>query len=98
MLYREIARSAPAPQGICAVNSAGKVLDWSLMFDDDGSVLAFLDHVQERFAKYPDAKKPVAAEVYMKFPSQRKKDVADSGHVLPVPDSHPEGKHCPAEP
>ena len=52
-------RSKPAPQGICVVNSAGKVLDWVLMFDDDKSVLAFLDHVSKRFAKYPDAKRPV---------------------------------------
>ena len=43
-LYREIARSKLAPQGICVVNSAGKVLDWVLMFDDDQQVLAFLDH------------------------------------------------------
>jgi hypothetical protein len=98
LLYREIERSKPAPQGICVVNSAGKVLNWALMFDDDKSLLAFFDHVKERFAKYPDATKPVAAEVYEKFPSQRRKDVEDSGAVLPVLDRHPEGKHCPAEP
>jgi transcription termination factor NusB len=98
LLYREIERSKPAPQGICVVNSAGKVLNWTLMFDDDKSVLAFLDHAKERFAKYPDAKKPVAAEVYQKFPSQKREDVADSGKDLPVLDRHPEGKHCPAEP
>ena len=98
LLYREIERSKPAPQGICVVNSAGKVLNWTLMFDDDKSVLAFFDHAKERFAKYPDAKKPVAAEVYQKFPSQKRKDVEDSGKVLPVLDRHPEGKHCPAEP
>ena len=98
LLYREIGRSKPAPQGICVVNSAGKVLDWTLMFDDDKSVLAFFDHAKERFAKFPDAKKPVAAEVYQKFPSQKRKDVADSGKDLPVLDRHPEGKHCPAEP
>jgi hypothetical protein len=98
LLYREIERSKPAPQGICVVNSAGKVLNWALMFDDDRSVLAFLDHARDRFARYPDAKKPVAAEVYQKFPSHRRKDVADSGVVLPVLDRHPEGKHCPAEP
>ena len=50
-LYREIGRSRPAPQGICVVNSAGKVLDWALMFDDDKSVLAFLDHSARRFAR-----------------------------------------------
>jgi len=98
VLYREIERSKPAPQGICVVNSAGKVLNWALMFDDDKSVLAFLDHVKDRFAKFPDAKKPVAAEVYQKFPSQKRRDVEDSGKVLPVVDRHPEGKRCPAEP
>ncbi len=98
LLYREIERSKPAPQGICVVNSAGKVLNWALSFDDDKSVLAFFDHAKQRFAKYPDAKKPVAAEVYGKFPSQKRKDVEDSGKELPVLDRHPEGKHCPAEP
>lgn len=98
LLYREIERSKPAPQGICVVNSAGKVLNWTLMFDDDKSVLAFFDHAKDRFAKFPDTKKPVTAEVYQKFPSQKWKNVEDSGRVLPVLDRHPEGKHCPAEP
>jgi hypothetical protein len=98
LLDREIERSKPAPQGICVVNSAGKVLNWALMFDDDRSLLAFFDHVKERFAKYPDATKPVAAEVFEKFPTQKRKDVEDSGEVLPVLDRHPEGKYCPAEP
>jgi hypothetical protein len=98
LLYREISRSRPAPQGICVVNSAGKVLNWALMFDNDRSVLTFLDHARARFARYPDAKKPVAAEVYAKFPSQKRKEVADSGKVLPLLDRHPQGKHCPATP
>jgi hypothetical protein len=98
LLYREIVRSKPAPQGICVVNSAGKVLDWTLMFDDDKSLLAFFDHAKERYSQFPDAKKPVTAEVYQKFPSQKRKDVEDSGKVLPVLDHHPEGKRCPAEP
>jgi len=98
LLYREIGRSKPAPQGICVVNSAGKVLNWTLMFDDDKSLIAFFDHVQERFAKYPDATKPVTTEVHEKFPSQKRKDMEDSGEVLPVLDRHPEGKHCPAGP
>ena len=97
-LYREIGRSKPAPQGICVVNSAGKVLDWVLMFDDDKSVLAFLDHVSKRFAKYPDAKRPVPAERYMKFPSAQLPDVEDSGRILPVIDRHAQGKRCPAQP
>jgi hypothetical protein len=97
LLYREIARSRPAPQGICVVNSAGKVLNWTLMFDDDKSLIAFFDQAKDRFAKFPDAKKPVAAEVYVKFPSQKQMDVEDSGNALPALDRHPEGKHCPAE-
>jgi len=97
-LYREIGRSKIVPQGICVVNSAGKVLDWAVMFDDDKSVLAFLDHSAKRFAQFPDAKKPVAAERYGKFPSQKVADIADIGKVLPVLDRHPEGKHCPAKP
>jgi hypothetical protein len=96
--YREIGRSKPAPQGLCVVNSAGKVLTWTLMFDDDQSLLAFFDHVQERYAHFPDAKKSVTAEVYEIFPSHKRKDVADSGNVLPVLDCHREGKRCPADP
>ncbi len=98
LLYREIERSKPAPQGICVVNSAGKVLNWTLMFDDEMSLLAFFDHARERYARHPDANRPVAAEVYGKFPSQRRQDVEDSGNNLPVLDRHPEGKYCPAEP
>jgi hypothetical protein len=97
-LYREIVRSKLAPQGICVVNSAGKVLDWVLMFDDDKSVLAFLDHAARRFAKYPDAKKRVPAERYMKYPSQKHEDMADSGEVLSIPECHAAGTHCPATP
>jgi len=98
LLYREIGRSRPAPQGICVINSAGKVLNWALMFDDDRSVIAFLDRARQRFAKFPSAKKPVAAEIHEKFPSRKRKDMDDSGTTLPVLDRHPRGKHCPAEP
>lgn len=97
-LYREIGRSKPEPQGICVVNSAGKVLDWTLMFDDVPSMLAFFDHAKERFAAHPDARNPVSAEVFERFPSHRREDVADGGAVLPVLDRHPAGTHRPAEP
>ncbi len=97
-LCREIGRSKAAPQGICVVNSAGKVLDWALMFDDDPSVVDFLEHALERFAKYPDASRPFPAERYMQFPSQRLDDVEDSGKVPPVPERHAKGKRCPAKP
>jgi hypothetical protein len=98
LLYREIGRSKPAPQGICVVNSSGKVLEWTLMFDDDKSVLDFFDHAKKRFARFPDAKKPVTAEVFEKFPSRKRQDIKDSGVTLPVPDRHAVGKLCPAKP
>ena len=41
-LLRNIGRSAPAPQGMCVLNSDAQPLAWSLMFDDDDQVLAFL--------------------------------------------------------
>jgi hypothetical protein len=97
-LYREIGRSKILPQGICVVNSAGKVLDWVFMFDDNEGVLAFLDHAQKRFAKFPDAKKPFPAERYMKFPSQKLADIEDNGKVVPIVEGHPEGESCPAKP
>ena len=77
MLYREIGRSKPAPQGICVANSDGKVLDWVLMFDGDESVINFLDHCLKRFDEYPEANKPVPAERYMRFPSHKLDDVKD---------------------
>ena len=97
-LYREIGRSKPAPQGICVVNSAGKVLDWVLMFDDDASVLTFLDHASKRFAKHPDATRELAAERYMKYPSARLEDVADNQVVAPIVKRHAPGAKCPATP
>ncbi len=98
LLYREIERSKPAPQGICVVNSAGKVLNWTMMFDVDESVLAFFDHAKQRFAKFPGTQLSFPAEVHMRFPSLKRPDVQDSGIVLPVRDRHPDGKHCRAAP
>lgn len=97
-LYREIARSMPAPQGIGVVNSAGKVLDWVMSFDDDKSVLAFLDHARKRYAQFPDARKPVPAERFRRFPSQKEEDMEDTGEALRIIDHHPEGESCPGKP
>ena len=97
-LYREISRSRIEPQGICVVNSLGKVLDWTFWFDDHKSVLAFLDHSLKRYAQFPDARKPVPAERYRKFPSVKLANVEDSGIVPPLVDRHPQGECCPAKP
>jgi hypothetical protein len=97
-LYREIGRSKILPQGICVVNSAGKVLDWVFMFDDDKSVLAFLDHARKRFAQFPDAEKAFSAERFMNFPSEKLADIEDNGRVVPIVERHREGQSCPAKP
>ena len=97
-LYREIGRSKILPQGVCVVNSAGKVLDWVFMFDDEKSVLDFLDHAKQRFAEFPDATKPFPAERYKGFPSQKLADVDDGGKVMPMIEHHREGESCPAKP
>ncbi len=97
-LYREIGRSKILPQGVCVVNSAGKVLDWVFMFDDDKSVLDFLDHARKRFAEFPDATRPVSAERFKGFPSEKLADVDDGGKVLPMVERHREGESCPAKP
>ncbi len=91
-LYREIGRSKILPQGVCVVNSAGKVLDWVFMFDDDKSVLDFLDHAKKRFAEFPDASKPFPAERYKGFPSQKLANVDDGGKVMPMVERHRAGK------
>jgi hypothetical protein len=96
--YSEIARSRIVPQGICVANSAGKVLDWVVTFDDKASIAEFLDHALERFQKYPAGNEPVAAERYMKFPSHRLADTDNSANVLPTIHQHPAGKRCPAQP
>jgi hypothetical protein len=97
-LYREIGRSKILPQGICVINSACKVLAWTEMFDDDKSVLAFLDHCLQRFARFPDAQKPFPVERYLKFPSQKSPDVQDNGKAPVIVERHPEGKSCPGKP
>jgi hypothetical protein len=97
-LYAEIGRSKPAPQGICTINSAGKVLTWALSFDDDKSILAFLDHVSDRYRQSPDANRPVTAERYRKFPSRKLADVRDNGRRVDVPQRHADSDRCPARP
>jgi hypothetical protein len=68
------------------------------MFEDEKSVLAFLDHALERYKKFSDAKEPFAAERFMRFPGMKMEDVADSGEAPAIPESHANGKSCPAKP
>ena len=97
-LYAEISRSKPAPQGICTVNSAGKVLAWALSFDDDASILKFLDHTLDRYRLAPGAENPVTAERFMKYPSGKLADVKDTGKLATIPERHAKDDRCPATP
>ena len=96
-LHAEIARSKPAPQGICTVNSDGKVLAWALSFDDNESILEFLDHVKTRFEQSESTPESLVAERFHKFPSRKLADVQDNGKLLVVPPHHGSDR-CPATP
>jgi hypothetical protein len=67
------------------------------MFEDDPSVLEFLDHTIDRYQRHPDASQPTPAERFMRFPSHKLDDVADNGEVPEMPESHPEGERCAGE-
>lgn len=87
-LYQELKRTQPVTQGICTMNSSGKVLAWSVMFDGNESVLGFLDHVADRFEETPDAAKPVMAERFMRFPVHKLDDMPNREGELEFPLEH----------
>jgi hypothetical protein len=94
-LFERVNRAKLAPQGICVLNPAGQVLAWVQMFDDDQSVLDFLDHGLKRFQEKADAREPVVTERYMHFPSEKLADLQDE-RKLPaaIAEGHLKGKRC----
>lgn len=94
-IYQELLRTRPAAQGICTMNSAGKVITWSLSFDDNESVLKFLTHAKKRFATTPGA--DLAAERFRRFPSVKLGNVPGNGKLLHIANKHPGGDQCPGE-
>jgi hypothetical protein len=96
-LYQRLSRAKLAPQGIGVLNSAGQVLAWVQMFDDDQSVLDFLDHNVKRVQQKDGAAQPALTERYMRFPSERAEDSQDEAKLpAVVAEKHPPGKSCPA--
>ncbi len=93
-LLAEISRSKVAAQGICSVNSAGKVLAWTIAFDNSDSILKFFEHMQERYHQFPDDKQAVPAERYRRFPSVPLATAKDSLVSLRIPQQHPIGEPC----
>lgn len=96
-VLRAIGKSGPAPQGIAVLNADGQVLDWVLMFDDDASVLKFLDRARQRFAEHPDSAKPFATERYQRFPGAKRDDAAAHSVSIPEATGHDDADRCPAD-
>ncbi|MEM7387095.1 MAG: hypothetical protein AAF514_19325 [Verrucomicrobiota bacterium] len=97
-LYSELRRTMPQPQGIGTLNSEGRVLSWTLMFEDQSQVIGFLDHVGERYRETPFRAKPVRAERFMRFPNHKLPTLNDPGTTFSIPHKHAEGEKCPGEP
>ena len=96
-LYRQLKLTQPAPQGICVMNSGGKALVWSLMFEDDDQVLGFLDHSLELYHEFPNSSQQVAAQRFMRFPNHQLPDVADDGNRTEIPHAHNSNESCPGD-
>jgi len=94
----EISRSKPAPQGVCVANGAGKVLAWTLSFDNDAQVPKFLDHALDRHKQFPDAKKAVPTQRFQSFPGRFMREAPDTRVKLPTLAQHGKTNHCPATP
>jgi hypothetical protein len=93
-LYQRINRAKIAPQGICVLDSRGRVLVWTQMFDDDQGVLAFLDHSLKRFREETDAGPPVVTERYLRFPGERSGDSRDPTKLPVIAVAHAAGNRC----
>lgn len=61
------------------MNSAGKVLDWVLSFEDDAAIGDYFDNVAKRYAKLSLAGENVATRRFRNFPNAQLADIADSG-------------------
>lgn len=77
-LYRELKRTQPAPQGICIMNSAGKVLDWVLAFENQSDIPKYFDDAASRYKSHAFADS-VAARRFRTYPPARLPDVPDAG-------------------
>lgn len=95
-LFQSIYRARVADQGICVLNAGGQALEWVVMFDNDRSITAFLDHGLKRFREHADAKQPLTTERYLRFPSQKQEDAKSEALPTWIAERHPAGSGCPA--
>jgi hypothetical protein len=96
-LYQRINRVKLAPQGICVLDSTGRVLTWVQMFDSNESVLGFLDYCRKRFQENAPTTQSVVTERYMRFSSEKVADFRDEAKIPVIAKGHPKGKTCPAK-
>lgn len=94
-LYRAIRRTRAVPQGICTLNSSASVLAWAYSFQDDDSIVRFLNHVKTRYAAASN--QPTFAERFRRFPTTKLPDVPAS-RLPPIPARHRKGEPCPGAP
>jgi len=89
-VYGRIGRSQAAPQGICVLDSDGRVLDWVLTFESDQAVLDFLDYALKRYA---EAKAPAPTRRYQTFPRAAMEDFRDDDDAA-IAGPHAKDERC----
>src|SRR5262245_19595051 len=67
------------------------------MFDNDRSVLEFLDHGLKRFRAATDPRRPEVTERYLRFPGEKVEDLRDPAKIPALAAEHPEGKRCTSQ-
>ncbi|MEM7476288.1 MAG: hypothetical protein AAF483_14940 [Planctomycetota bacterium] len=98
-IYQRLRDSRPAPQGICSMDSQGRVIAWSLGFDQEDDIGNFLAHIQKKFDERRSAEDEFAlkAERFQVFPTQPLPAHPCDSTLFEIPSSHPDSEKCPSE-
>ncbi|MEM7600561.1 MAG: hypothetical protein AAF357_04005 [Verrucomicrobiota bacterium] len=97
VFYEELRRTQPATQGMAVMNSSGNVLAWSLMFQNDASVIRFLEHSIQRFQEHPDTTSQPIAERFHQYPDRKLPDLPASQAIAGLSLSEDESYSVPRE-
>lgn len=93
-IYQQLKRTSPAPQGIAIMNSAGKPLCWSLMFDNDQEIPKYFDYGLKLYQETPDSNIE-ATRRFQRYPSEPLRDIPSDDEKLVIPPGHENGEACP---
>jgi hypothetical protein len=96
-LFQRINRVKLAPQGICVLDTRGRVLTWVQMFDSNQGVLDFLDHSLKRFKESTPSAEAVVTQRYLRYSSEQAADFHDETKLPVIARGHPQGKTCPSK-